>query len=48
MALSPKALELLRSVSADNPDGSYTAAGLIFQALATRAGGETVPGDWVD
>jgi prepilin-type N-terminal cleavage/methylation domain-containing protein len=41
-------VHFLRSVSADNPDGSYTAAGLIFQALATRAGGETVPGDWVD
>jgi prepilin-type N-terminal cleavage/methylation domain-containing protein len=39
-------VHLLRSVSTDNPDGSYTADGLIFQALATRANGEVVPGDW--
>jgi prepilin-type N-terminal cleavage/methylation domain-containing protein len=41
-------VHFLRSISADNPDGSYTADGLIFQALATRAGGEVVPGDWVN
>ncbi len=37
----------LRSVSSDNPDGSYTPAGLIFQALGTRAGSEVVPGDFI-
>jgi prepilin-type N-terminal cleavage/methylation domain-containing protein len=39
-------VHFLRSVSSDNPDGSYTSDGLIFQALATRAAGEVVPGDW--
>jgi prepilin-type N-terminal cleavage/methylation domain-containing protein/prepilin-type processing-associated H-X9-DG protein len=39
-------VHFLRSVPTDNPDGSYTPDGLIFQALATRAGGEVVPGDW--
>jgi prepilin-type N-terminal cleavage/methylation domain-containing protein len=39
-------VHLLRSVSSDNPDGSYTTDGLVFQALATRAGGEVIPGDW--
>jgi prepilin-type N-terminal cleavage/methylation domain-containing protein len=40
-------VHFLRSVSTDNPDGSYTADGLIFQALATRANGEVIPGAWV-
>jgi len=40
-------VHFLRSISTDNPDGSYTADGLIFQALGTRAGGEVIPGDWV-
>ena len=35
-----------RSVPSDNPDGSYTPDGLIFQALATRANGEVVLGNW--
>lgn len=38
-------VHFLRSVSTDNPDGSYTPDGLNFQALATRAGGEVVSGD---
>jgi prepilin-type N-terminal cleavage/methylation domain-containing protein/prepilin-type processing-associated H-X9-DG protein len=37
-------VHFLRSVPHDNPDGSYTPDGLIFQALGTRANGE-VPGD---
>lgn len=41
-------VHFLRSVPSDNPDGSFTADGLVFQALATRAGGELVPGDWID
>jgi prepilin-type processing-associated H-X9-DG protein len=36
----------LRSIPGDNADGSYTPDGLTFQALATRANGEVVPGDW--
>ena len=36
----------LRSVSGDNPDGSFTADGLIFQAMGTRGGGEVVPQDF--
>jgi prepilin-type N-terminal cleavage/methylation domain-containing protein/prepilin-type processing-associated H-X9-DG protein len=39
-------VHFLRSVSSDNPDGSYTPDGLIFQALGTRANGEVIPGDW--
>jgi prepilin-type N-terminal cleavage/methylation domain-containing protein/prepilin-type processing-associated H-X9-DG protein len=39
-------VRFLRSVSSDNPDGSYTADSLIFQALGTRAGGEITPGDF--
>jgi prepilin-type N-terminal cleavage/methylation domain-containing protein/prepilin-type processing-associated H-X9-DG protein len=41
-------VHFLRSVSNDNPDGSYTEEGLIFQTLATRAGGEVVPGDFMN
>jgi prepilin-type N-terminal cleavage/methylation domain-containing protein/prepilin-type processing-associated H-X9-DG protein len=40
-------VHFLRSIPTDNSDGSYTADGLIFQALATRSTGEVVPGDWV-
>jgi prepilin-type N-terminal cleavage/methylation domain-containing protein len=36
------------NVSSDNPNGSYTADGLNFQALATRAGGEVVSGNFVN
>jgi prepilin-type N-terminal cleavage/methylation domain-containing protein/prepilin-type processing-associated H-X9-DG protein len=39
-------VHFLRSVSSDNPDGSYTPDGLILQALGTRANGEVVHGDW--
>jgi prepilin-type N-terminal cleavage/methylation domain-containing protein/prepilin-type processing-associated H-X9-DG protein len=39
-------VHFLRSVPGDNPDGSYTPDGLIFQALGTRADGEVIPGDW--
>jgi prepilin-type N-terminal cleavage/methylation domain-containing protein/prepilin-type processing-associated H-X9-DG protein len=39
-------VHFLRSVSGDNPDGSYTSDGVIFQALATRAGAEVVPGNY--
>lgn len=39
-------VHFLRSVSSDNADGSYTSDGVIFQALATRANGEVIPGDW--
>jgi prepilin-type N-terminal cleavage/methylation domain-containing protein/prepilin-type processing-associated H-X9-DG protein len=41
-------VHFIRSIPGRNPDGSYTADGIIFQALATRAGGEVVPGDWVN
>jgi prepilin-type N-terminal cleavage/methylation domain-containing protein/prepilin-type processing-associated H-X9-DG protein len=39
-------VRFLRSVAGDNADGSYTSDGLTFQALATRAGDEVIPGDW--
>src|SRR5262249_10327232 len=39
-------VHFLRSVPSDNPDGSFTADGLSFQALGTRASGEVVSGDW--
>jgi prepilin-type N-terminal cleavage/methylation domain-containing protein/prepilin-type processing-associated H-X9-DG protein len=39
-------VHFLRSVAGDNADGSYTNDGLIFQALATRANGEAIAGDW--
>jgi prepilin-type processing-associated H-X9-DG protein/prepilin-type N-terminal cleavage/methylation domain-containing protein len=39
-------VHFLRSVPSDNPDGSLTQDGVIFQALGTRAKGEVVPGDW--
>jgi prepilin-type N-terminal cleavage/methylation domain-containing protein/prepilin-type processing-associated H-X9-DG protein len=41
-------VHFLRSISSDNPDGSYTPDGSVFQALATRAGGEVIPGDFVN
>jgi hypothetical protein len=46
--LADGAVRFIRSISMDNPDSSYTADGLIFQALATRAAGEVIPGDFVD
>jgi prepilin-type N-terminal cleavage/methylation domain-containing protein/prepilin-type processing-associated H-X9-DG protein len=39
-------VHFLRSVPSDNSDGSYTADGLILQAMGTRAGGEVIGGDW--
>ena len=39
-------VRFLRSVAGDNPDGSYTRDGLIFQAMGTRANGEVVPSDY--
>ena len=37
-------IAFLRSVPTDNPDGTYTAEGLAFQALGTRSNGEVVQG----
>jgi prepilin-type N-terminal cleavage/methylation domain-containing protein/prepilin-type processing-associated H-X9-DG protein len=39
-------VHFLHSIAGDNPDGSYTAEGVSFQALATRANGDVVSGDW--
>jgi prepilin-type N-terminal cleavage/methylation domain-containing protein/prepilin-type processing-associated H-X9-DG protein len=41
-------VHFLRSIPGDNPDGTYTPDGFIFQALGTRANGEMGPGDWVN
>jgi prepilin-type processing-associated H-X9-DG protein len=41
-------VHFIRSVPSDNPDGSYTTDGLVFQALATRGGHDAVPGSWID
>ena len=35
-------VRFVRSVSTDNPDGSFTAAGLIFQAMGTRGNNDVV------
>jgi prepilin-type N-terminal cleavage/methylation domain-containing protein len=40
-------VHFVRSVWGDNPDGSYTADGLTFQALGTRSGGELLGWDIV-
>jgi type II secretory pathway pseudopilin PulG len=40
-------VHFVRSVSADNSDGTYTPDGLSFQALATRSGGELIVQDIV-
>ncbi len=42
------AVHFLKNIPNDNPDGSYTPDGLIYQALGTRAGGEVIPSDWVN
>jgi prepilin-type processing-associated H-X9-DG protein len=41
-------VHFLRSISGDNPDGSYTQDSLIFQALGTRAkdDNEIIPPGW--
>jgi prepilin-type N-terminal cleavage/methylation domain-containing protein/prepilin-type processing-associated H-X9-DG protein len=41
-------VHFIRNVAADNPDGTYTPKGVIFQALGTRAGAEVVPPDWIN
>jgi prepilin-type processing-associated H-X9-DG protein len=41
-------VHFLRSVPGDTLAGNYTADGIVFQALATRANGEVVPGDWIN
>jgi prepilin-type N-terminal cleavage/methylation domain-containing protein len=41
-------VHFIRSIASDNVNGSYTADGLNFQALGTRASGEVVSGDFVD
>jgi prepilin-type processing-associated H-X9-DG protein len=46
MAYVDGSVRYLRTISQDNADGSYTAEGVIFQGMATRAGGEVIPGDW--
>jgi prepilin-type N-terminal cleavage/methylation domain-containing protein len=46
--LADGSVHFIRSISFDNSDGSYTADGLIFQALATRAGCEVIPGDFIN
>jgi prepilin-type N-terminal cleavage/methylation domain-containing protein/prepilin-type processing-associated H-X9-DG protein len=40
------AVHFMRNVTSDKPDGSYTSDGVVFQALATRANAEVVPGNW--
>jgi prepilin-type N-terminal cleavage/methylation domain-containing protein len=40
------AVHFIRSIRSDNPNGSYSAESLIFQAMGTRSNGEVVPGDW--
>jgi prepilin-type N-terminal cleavage/methylation domain-containing protein/prepilin-type processing-associated H-X9-DG protein len=40
-------VHFLVSVPSDNPDGTYTQDSLIFQAMGTRAHGESVPADWL-
>jgi prepilin-type N-terminal cleavage/methylation domain-containing protein len=41
-------VHFIRSVSSDNPDGSYTPEGRFFQALATRASEDVVSGIFLD
>jgi prepilin-type N-terminal cleavage/methylation domain-containing protein len=41
------AVHFIRSISSDNPDGSYSQDSLIFQGMGTRSGGEVIPGDWL-
>jgi prepilin-type processing-associated H-X9-DG protein len=46
MAYVDGSVRFLRTISSDNADGSYTTDGVVFQGLATRAGGEIIPQDW--
>jgi prepilin-type N-terminal cleavage/methylation domain-containing protein/prepilin-type processing-associated H-X9-DG protein len=41
-------VHFIRSIPSDNPDGSYTPDGVIFQAAGTRARDDFVPGTWLD
>jgi prepilin-type N-terminal cleavage/methylation domain-containing protein/prepilin-type processing-associated H-X9-DG protein len=45
-AFADGSVRFLRSVPSDNPDGSYTPDGLLFQAMGTRSNGEVVPDDF--
>jgi prepilin-type N-terminal cleavage/methylation domain-containing protein len=47
-AFADGSVHFIRSVPTDNPDGTYTQDGRTFQALATRAGGDVVAGDFID
>ena len=47
-AFADGSVHFIRSVPGDNTDGSYTADGLNFQALGTRAGREVVAGDFIN
>ncbi len=41
-AFADGSVHFIRSIANDNPDGSYTADGLFFQALGTRGNGESI------
>jgi len=41
-------VRMIRSVLARNVNGTYSADGLILQGLATRAGHEVIPADWME
>jgi len=41
-------VHFLRSVPSDNFDRTFTGDGMVFQALATRANDDIVPGDWMN
>lgn len=41
-------VRFIRTVPTDSKTGGYSAESKILQALGTRAGGETIPGDWVN
>ena len=41
-------VHFLQETADDNPDGSYSPDSLIFQALGTRAGNETIPASWLE
>ena len=44
-AFADGSVRFLPSVPSDNPDGTYTQDSLIFQAMGTRANGETMSAD---
>jgi prepilin-type N-terminal cleavage/methylation domain-containing protein len=41
-------VHFIRSIPKDNADGSYTQDSLYFQAMGTRSGEDTFPGDWLN